>query len=203
MAKEQETKRYLEDVVTLQYADVAMRMGSDQNLAPFMGGALEKLISDVKTAIGEKGYLVEGLEKGALSNEEGKTIAAAIYSKMQKEAFGKMSFSEFYDLRLKQLTSLLGKEKAEKAKDALAKYEGQTIGSVLQKYSQAGAILEDKTGLYDEKKKKEAEKTKKDLESVYKIVSEVELWNYWELMPGAAKGILKKDISEAIDKLTA
>ena len=198
---EEEKKRYLEDIATLRYADVAQRMGSDPNAKPFVMGALEKLVSDVaKTVGGDKAYLLEGLEKGTLASEKGVATATAIYSKIYKDAFGKLNFSEYYGLRLKQLTSILGKEKAEKAKDAFAKYEGQTLGSVMKKYEQAVAILEDDKDLFDEKKKEEAKKTKEKLEGLYQIISSVELWNYWDLMPGAAKNLLKEHLSDALDK---
>ena len=201
MAEESKTARYLEDIATLKYADVAKRMASDASTAPYMMGALERLVSDVKKTLGDKAYLVEGFEKGTFASKEGIGIAATIYSKIHDEALGKLNFSEFYGLRLKQLTSLLGKEKAEKVKNAFAKYEGQTVGSIIKKYEQAEAILKDEKDLFDEKKKEEAKKTKEKLEDLYNIVNSVELWNYWDLMPGAAKNVLQKSVSEAIDKI--
>ena len=202
MAKEEsKTGKYLEQIAELKYADVAKRMASDASTAPYVMGALEKMVSDVKKALGDKSYLVEGAFAGTFASKDGINIATAIYSKLHDESLGKLNFSEFYDLRLKELTSMLGKEKAEKAKDAFAKYGNQTVGSVMKKYEQAEAVLADEKGLFDEKKKEEAKNTKEKLESLYNIINGVELWNYWKLMPDAAKGPLGKTVSESIDKI--
>jgi len=71
----------------------------------------------------------------------------------------------------------------------------------MKKYEQAEAVLADEKGLFDEKKKEEAKNTKEKLESLYNIINGVELWNYWKLMPDAAKGPLGKTVSESIDKI--
>jgi len=201
MVEESKTARYLEEIANLRYANVAKRMTSDASTAPYAIGALEKMVSDIKKALGDKSYLVEGAFAGTFVSEDGRNIATAIYSQLHDEALGNLNFSEFYDLRLKELTSMLGKEKAEKAKDAFAKYGNQTVGSIMEKYEQAQEILGSKSNLYDKKKKEEAKETKEKWENLYNIITGVELWNYWKLMPDAAKGPLGKTVSESIDKI--
>jgi hypothetical protein len=199
--EENKTGKYLEDIALYQYADVAARMHSNEQTQQFAVGALEKLVSDFEKVLGDKKDIIQGFKAGALATQEGVQIATGIYAGQYKKALEGLNFSEFYDLRLKQLTSILGKEKAEKAKEAFAKYEGQTLGSVIKEYEQAEAILKDKTGLFDEKKKKEAKETKEKWQYLHNIVNSVELWNYFELLPGAAKSVFKNSLSESIDKI--
>ena len=115
MVEESKTPKYLEQIAELKYANVAKRMLSDDSTAPYAMGALEKMVSDVKKALGDKSYLVEGAFAGTFVSEDGIKIATEIYSQLHSGALGKLNFSEFYDLRLNELTSMLGKEKAGKA----------------------------------------------------------------------------------------
>ena len=200
MEKEDQKPKYLEDIALYQYADVAKRLASNEQTAPFASGGLEKMIGDFGKILGENKELLDGFKAGAFASKEGIEIAINIYAGKYQNALGKMNVSEFYDLRLKTLTSLLGDEKAEEAKAVFAKYEGQSVNSIRKKVIQANAILKDKTELFDEKQKEEAKKTIERLSPIYSLITLLEERNYEELMPGATKSVYKEMITEALEK---
>jgi len=200
MEKEDQKPKYLEDIALYQYADVAKRLASNEQTAPFASGGLEKMIGDFGKILGENKELLDGFKAGAFASKEGIEIAINIYAGKYQNALGKMNVSEFYDLRLKTLTSLLGDEKAEEAKAVFAKYDKQTIGSIKKKISQAEAIINDKNDLFDEKQKEEAKKTIEKMGPIYSLITLLEKRNYEELMPGATKSVYKEMITEALEK---
>jgi len=200
MTEESKTPKYLEDIVLYQYADVAARLASNEQTAPFVSGGLEKMVGDFEKVLGANKELLDGFKAGAFASEEGIKIAMSIYAKKYRDALGKVNIPEFYTLRLKTLNSLLGKEKAEEAQAVFAKYDGQTISSIIKKYEQSNVILRDETGLFDEKRKEEAKKTKGKIEPMYKLIQLIEQRNYEELMPGATKSVYKQLITEALEK---
>jgi len=200
MEKEDQKPKYLEDIALYQYADVAKRLASNEQTAPFASGGLEKMIGDFGKILGENKELLDGFKAGAFASKEGIEIAINIYAGKYQNALGKMNVSEFYDLRLKTLTSLLGDEKAEEAKAVFAKYDKQTIGSIKKKISQAEAIINDKNDLFDEKQKEEAKKTIEKMGPIYSLITLLEKRNYEELMPGATKSVYKELITEALEK---
>jgi len=199
MVEEVEPK-YLEDIALYQYADVAKRLASNERTAQFASGGLEKMVGDFEKVLGSNKELLDGFKAGALASKEGVEIAINIYAEKYKNALGKINVSEFYELRLKTLTSILGEEKAEEAKNVFAKYEGQTVGSIKKKYEQAIAIINDKNDLFDEKKKEDAKKTIQELNAVYGLINLLEDRNYEELMLGATKSVYKQLISEALKR---
>lgn len=200
MTEETKTPKYLEDIALYQYADVAARLASNEQTAPFVSGGLEKMVGDFEKVLGSNKELLDGFKAGAFASEEGIKIAMSIYAKKYRDALGKVNIPEFYTLRLKTLTSVLGKEKAEEAQAVFAKYEGQTLGSIRKKYEQANAISNDKNDLFDEKRKEDAKKTIQKLSAIYNIINLLESKNYEELMPGATKSVYKQLITEALEK---
>lgn len=200
MTEESKTAKYLEDIALYQYADVSARLMSNEQTAKFAGGGLERLVSDFEKVLGENKDILEGFKQGALASEEGIKIATANYAAKYEKALGKLNLSEFYNLRLKTLTSMLGNKKAEEAKTIFEKYEGQTVGTIRKKYEQAVIIMSDTHDLFDDKKKEEAKRTKEKLEPIYSLIKFLEDRNYEELMPGATKSVYKKLISDALDK---
>lgn len=197
MAKEDAKSNYLEDIVRYQYANVAARLASDEKTAPFAKGALEKLLEKMDPA--SRG-IADGFVQGAFASEEGMNIAININAGKYQKALGNLDVTQFYELRLKTLNSLLGEKEAEESKAVFDKYKGQTIDSIIKKISQADAILKDKTGLFDDKKKEDAKKTMEKLGYISNIINLLENRNYEELMPIATKGTYKSMISEALKK---
>jgi len=200
MAEENKTAKYLEDIALYQYADVSKRLVSNEQTAKFAMGGLEKLASDFEKVLGENKEILEGFKAGALASKEGIGIAIGIYAQKYQNALGKLDVSEFYDLRLKTLGSILGNKKAQETKAVFEKYKGQTVGSIKKKYEQAIIIINDEYDLFDEKRKEEAKKTKEKLESVYNLITLLEDRNYEELMPEATKSVYKKLVSDALEK---
>jgi len=200
MTEESKTPKYLEDIALYQYADVAARLASNEQTAPFVSGGLEKMVGDFEKVLGSNKELLDGFKAGAFASEEGIKIAMSIYAKKYRDALGKVNIPEFYTLRLKTLASVLGKEKAEEAKTVFDKYEGQTLGSIRKKYEQANAILKDNTELFNEKQKEDAKKTIERLKPIYSLITLLEKRNYEELMPGATKSVYKQLITEALEK---
>jgi hypothetical protein len=193
---EENKPAYLEDLVRYQYADVAARLASDKETVPFAKGALEKLID----SFGINKDVLEGLKEGVFASEEGIAKSLNIYSGKYQKALDSVEVSEFYGVRLKVLNSLLGDEKAVEAKATFEKYKGQTVGSIRKKVSQSNAIIEDKTGLFDDKKKEDAKKTIEKLGAIYNVITLIEQRNYEELRNGATKGTYKEMISESLKK---
>jgi len=200
MAEEAKPAKYLEDVVLYQYADVARKLLSNEETAMFASGGLEKMVGDFEKILGDNKGILDGFKAGALGSKEGTETAINIYAGKYQNALGKMNVSEFYNLRLKILTSILGEEKAEEAKAVFEKYGEQTVGSIMKKIKQAEAKLNDETGLFDEKAKEEATKTIQKLVPIHTLIHLLEQRNYEELMPGATKSIYKKLIADALQK---
>jgi hypothetical protein len=196
----EESKKYLEDVVLYQYADVAKRLSSKEETLQFAEGALERLVSDFEKILGEKKEILDGFKAGAFASQEGIETAIKIYAEKYQKALNNLDFTEFYDIRAGILKSILGEKEAEKAKSVFEKYKGQTLGSVRKKFEQANVILKDKTGLFDEKKKEEAKKTIEKLTPIYNLINLLENKNYEELMPNATKSVYKKLISHSLEK---
>ena len=197
---ESKTGKYLEDIALYQYADVAARLGSNEQTAPFARGALERLVTDMEKYLGDKKDVIEGFKVGAFQSQEGINAAIQINAEKYQKALGKLDFKEFYDLRAKTLASVLGKEKADEAKTVFAKYEGQTIASIRKKYRQAETKIKDKDDLFDEKQKEEAKKTIAKLQPIYTLFQLLEQRNYDEIAPGATKSTYKEMISDALIK---
>ncbi|MCL5018385.1 MAG: hypothetical protein M1416_01305 [Candidatus Pacearchaeota archaeon] len=193
MGDEQKPK-YLEDIARYQYADVANRLGSNEADAPFARGALEKLVD----SFGVDKDILEGLKAGTFASEEGVAKAIQIYHGKYQKALGSCDVTEFYNLRYNTLKSLLGDEKANEAKSVFEKYKGQTVGSITKKYTQAQAIVNDKTGLFDDKKKEEAQKTIKKMEAIFHLIQTIEKRNYDELKNSATKSAYKESINELL-----
>ena len=200
MAEESKPAKYLEDVVLYQYADVARKLLSNKETAMFASGGLEKMVGDFEKILGDNKGILDGFKAGALGSKEGTETAINIYAEKYQNALGKMNVSEFYNLRLKTLTSILGDEKAEEAKTVFEKYGEQTVGSIMKKFKQAEAKLNDETGLFDEKAKEEATKTIQKLSAIYSLIHLLEQRNYEELMPGATKSVYKESIADALKK---
>jgi len=200
MAEESKPAKYLEDVVLYQYADVARKLLSNKETAMFASGGLEKMVGDFEKILGDNKEILDGFKAGAFASKEGTETAINIYAEKYQNALGKMNVSEFYNLRLKTLTSILGDEKAEEAKTVFEKYGEQTVGSIMKKFNQAQAKLKDETGLFDEKAKEEAMKTIQKLIPIHTLINLLEQRNYEELMPGATKSIYKESIADALQK---
>jgi len=200
MAEESKPAKYLEDVVLYQYADVARKLLSNKETAMFASGGLEKMVGDFEKILGDNKEILDGFKAGAFASKEGTETAINIYAEKYQNALGKMNVSEFYNLRLKTLTSILGDEKAEEAKTVFEKYGEQTVGSIMKKFNQAQAKLKDETGLFDEKAKEEAMKTIQKLIPIHTLINLLEQRNYEELMPGATKSIYKESIADALKK---
>ena len=200
MAEESKPAKYLEDVVLYQYADVARKLLSNKETAMFASGGLEKMVGDFEKILGDNKEILDGFKAGAFASKEGTETAINIYAEKYQNALGKMNVSEFYNLRLKTLTSILGDEKAEEAKTVFEKYGEQTVGSIMKKFNQAQAKLKDETGLFDEKAKEEAMKTIQKLSAISTLIHLLEDRNYEELMPGATKSTYKELIADALEK---
>ncbi|VVB83810.1 Uncharacterised protein [uncultured archaeon] len=193
-----EENKNLENLARYQYADVSARLYSNEQTAPFAKGALEKLIEKMDSSSKD---IAEGFYKGAFATEEGMKIAISINAKKYQDALNGLNVAEFYEARLGTLKSVLGDEKTEEAKSIFEKYSGQTIGSINKKFEQANAILKDKTGLFDDKKKDEAKKTIEKLTPLYTLINLIEQRNYETLIPSATKSTYKEEITEALKKL--
>jgi len=191
---EENKPKYLEDLARYSYANVAGKLYQNESDRPFARGALEKLVESFNV---DKDVL-EGLKAGTFASEEGIAKAIGIYAGKYQKALGSLSVPEFYDIRSGILKSILGDEKAKEAQAVFEKYKDQTVDSIIKKYSQARAILEDKTGLFDEKKKEEAQKTIKKVEAIYSLITLLEKRNYEELRNGATKPTYKEMINEAL-----
>ncbi len=197
---EKETKPYLEDLVLYQYADVALRHASDEKNAPFAKGALEKLCDEFGKVLGDKKDILDGFKEGALVSEQGINTAINNYAGKYQKALGSMDVTEFYDVRSGIFKSILGEEEFNKSKEVFGKYEGQTVGSITKKITQSQAILADKTGLFDDKKKEEAKKIFEKLAPIYNLIQLAEKRNYEELMNGTTKSTYKELMLEALKK---
>ena len=200
MTEENKTPNYLEDIALYQYANVAARLASNEQTAQFAKGGLEKMIGDFENILGDKKGILDGFKAGAFASKEGIETALNIYAGKYQKALGGLNVSEFYDLRLKTLTSILGEEKAGEAKTVFEKYEDKTIGAIKKKYQQAITIANDRSDLFDEEKKEEAKKTIEKLTPIYNVIGLLEDRNYEQLMPGATKSVYKEMISEALEK---
>jgi hypothetical protein len=194
---EEEIPKYIQDLNRYQYADVAARLGSNEETAQFMPSALEKLVS----GFGIDKDLIEGLKAGTLASEEGIKAAVGIYSGKYQKALGTLNFSEFYDVRYSTIKSLLGEEKAMEAKATFEKYKDKSIASINKKVEQAKAILKDKTGLFNDEQKAEAKKTIEKLGSLYSLISTIEQRKFEELRNDATKQAYKDDLTELLSKL--
>lgn len=193
MANEDKSK-YFEELTRYQYANVAVRLANDKEDSQFAVGALEKLVD----SFGIDKDIIEGLRKGAFASKEGIQTAMGIYAGKYQKALDGLNFNEFYDVRSKTISSILGDKANDVKKVFEEKYKDQTIGSVMKKYRQAAVKVEDDTGLFDEKAKEEAEKTMKKLQSIVQIIQLIEKRNYDELKNGATKDSYKKTISELL-----
>lgn len=193
MEKENKPK-YLEDITRYQYADTALRLISNESDAPFARGALEKLVD----SFGVDKDVLEGLKAGTFASEDGIKTAIQIYAGKYEKAIGSADVTEFYDVRYNILKSLLGDEKANESKSIFEKYKGQTVGSIIKKVAQAQAIIKDKTELFDDKKKEEAQKTLKKFGAIYNLIQIIEKRNYEELKNGATKSTYKEMINETL-----
>jgi hypothetical protein len=196
MGDAQEKPKYLEDITRYQYADVALRLASNEADAPFAKGALEKLVD----GFGLDKDLIEGLKQGTFASEEGIGKAIQIYAGKYEKAIGSADVTEFYDVRYSTLKSLLGDEKANESKAIFEKYKGQTVGSIRKKVAQAQTKIKDKTGLFDEKAKDEAKKTVEKFKPIISIIELLEQRNYDELKNSATKSGYKEMLSEALKK---
>ncbi|MDD5012449.1 MAG: hypothetical protein PHQ66_02280 [Candidatus Nanoarchaeia archaeon] len=194
MANEETKPKYLEDLTRYNYANVAHRLLSNKEDAPFARGALEKLVG----GFGVDKDILEGLKAGTFASKEGIQTAIQIYAGKYEKALGSLSIPEFYDVRYGSLKSILGDEDANKAKAVFEKYKDQTVGSITKKFRQANAKLEDDTELFDEKAKEEAEKTMKKLAPIYQLIQLLEKRNYEELRNGAMKDTYKQMINESL-----
>lgn len=154
MDNKENKPKYLEELATFQYADVGRRLYANKADAQFAPSALEKLVDSFKV---DK-RLLGGLLAGTMASKRGIQNAILTYAEEYQKILGSIDISEFYDVRYNILKSLLGDEKANKAKATFEKYKGQTVGSIKKKVVQAQAISKDQTGLFDEKKKDEAKK---------------------------------------------
>ncbi len=193
----EETKpKYLEDLLRYQYANVAARLSLNKEDAQFVPGALEKLVD----SFGIDKDVLSGLREGTFASKEGIQRAVDVYADKYQKALGTLDVTEFYDVRLGTLKSILGEEKANESKTIFGKYKGQTISSIITKYSQAHEIYKSKSGLYDNKKKEEAEKTIGKLEPIVQLIELLEKRNYEELRNGATKSTYKEMITEILKK---
>lgn len=191
---EKEKQPYLEDLVRYQYADVAARLSKNPQDAQFATGALEKLIS----GFGVDKDILEGLKAGTYASEEGIKTAIGVYAGKYHKVLNNLTLPDFYNVRYGILKSLLGEEESNKAKEIFEKYKDQTVGSITKKFMQAQTILNDQTGLFDEKKKEEAKKTVEKLGHINNVIGLLEQRNYEELRNGATKATYKELISEAL-----
>ena len=73
---EEEIPQYIQDLNRYQYADVAARLGSSEDTAQFVPGALEKLVS----GFGVDKDILEGLKQGTLASKEGIQTAVKVYA---------------------------------------------------------------------------------------------------------------------------
>jgi len=194
MANEENKSKYLEDLTRYSYANVAGRLLSNKEDAPFAVGALEKLVS----SFGVDKDILEGLKAGTFASEKGIQTAIQIYNGKYQKTLGTLSIPEFYSVRYGTLKSILGDEEASKAKSVFEKYKDQTIGGIMKKFRQANTKLEDDTGLFDDKAKEEAEKTLKKLAPIYNLITLLEKRNYEELRNGAMKDTYKQMINESL-----
>ena len=193
---EEEIPQYIQDLERYQFGNVAARLYSKEEDAPFARGALEKLVSGFNV---DKDIL-EGLKAGTFASEEGIKTAAGIYAGKYKKSLETLKVSEFYDVRFSTLKSLLGDAKAAEAKETFEKYKDQSIGSIMKKISEAQAKLDDKTGLFDEAAKAEAQKTIDKFGPIFNIIQVLEQRRYEELRNDATKSTYKEMITESLKK---
>lgn len=193
---EENKPKYLEDLARYQYADVALRLGSNEETAPFARGALEKLVD----SFGVDKDILDGLKKGTYASQEGINTAIQIYSEKYEKALGSMNVSEFYGVRSGILNSILGEEKAKEAATVFEKYKEQTVGSIKKKVSQAQMISKDATGYFNDKQKEDAKKTLEKLGPIMNLISIIEQRNYEELRNSATKGVYKEMFTEFLKK---
>lgn len=196
MANEDKKPRYLEDIARYQYADVAARLASSEETAPFVPGALEKLVD----SFGVDKDILEGLKAGTFASQEGIDAAMKIYSNKYQQALGNLDVTEFLEKRYGIVKSILGDEGAEKAKEVFEKYKGKTIASIRKKFGEAQYVLKDEYGLFPEEKKVEAKKTREKLAAINNLIGLLEQRNYEELRNSATKSTYKKMFEEALKK---
>ncbi len=193
---EENKPKYLEDLARYQYADVAERLGSNKETAPFARGALEKLVD----SFGVDKEILEGLKAGTYASEQGINTAIGIYAGKYEKALGSMNVAEFYNVRSGILKSILGEEKANEAKAVFEKYKDQSVGSIKKKASQSDMILNDKTGYFNDKQKEEAKKTLEKLGPIISLITLLEQRNYEELRNNATKSTYKETFTELLKK---
>ncbi len=196
MTDEHNKPKYLEDITRYQYADVAARLGSNEETAPFARGALEKLVD----SFGVDKEILEGLKAGTYASEEGINAAIGVYEGKYQKALGSMNVSEFYDIRSGILKSILGEEKANEAKSVFEKYKDQSVGSLMKKVGQANMIAKDKTGYFNDQQKADAKKTLEKLGSIVSLINMIEQRNYEELRNSATKSSYKEMFTEYLKK---
>ena len=197
-----QTSKYLEDIALYQYADVAARLASNEQTAQFAVGGLERMVRDFEKKL-EDNNLDKNMLKGVrllMASKEGINMAVRAYAEDYENALGKLDVVDFYNLRLKTLTSVMGKEDAEAAKNIFEKYKGQTVSSIKKKIAQANAKLKDKTGLFDEKQKEEAKAIIEKLGPIYNIITLAEQRNYEELSVGATKSVYNQMFKDNLGK---
>ncbi|MEK6827507.1 MAG: hypothetical protein AABX99_03425 [Nanoarchaeota archaeon] len=193
---EEEIPQYIQDLNRYQYADVAARLGSSEDTAQFVPGALEKLVS----GFGVDKDILEGLKQGTLASKEGIQTAVKVYAGKYHKSLETLKVSEFYDVRYSTLKSLLGEGKATEAAEIFGKYAEQSISSITKKISQAQAILKDKTGLFDDAKKAEAKKTIEKLGAIHDLITLLEERKFEEIRNDATKQYYKENITELLTK---
>ncbi|MDO8528472.1 MAG: hypothetical protein Q7S06_01105 [Nanoarchaeota archaeon] len=183
--------KYLADAVLYQDADVALRLASNKETAQFAVGGLEALFEKLEKELEKNGLdkrILSGAKLASLSSKEGVNTAVGVYGEQyRRDALGMLRMPDFYTLRLNEITSILGEEKAKAAKAVFDKYKEKTIGSIKQEVEQANEILESKSELYDEKQKEKANETLTKLMPIYNLIELFEQKNYDNLMPNAKK----------------
>lgn len=205
MAEQTDQTGKYDNIKLYQYGNVAARLASNEQTAPFAVGGLEKLTTELKEALKEKGLdenLLNGFHAGTMASEEGIGAAIQAYNGDYETALGKLDITDFYDLRFEQLKYALGEEKAGEARAVFEKYKGQTVGSIREKVAEAKYTLSPKApkGMFNDKQKAEAKETIEKLKAISNLIELPEMINYEKLMPTATKEAYTRQITDALAK---
>ena len=178
------------------YGEVAARFLQQEN---FHGAkaALENLVSEM--GFGKK---IEGLLKGATTNEESIAVASSTYAKSYRDARESAGVEELwahYDSE-GLVDKYLPKDLKNKAKEELRKFRGFNYGDIARRVRKAREIDKSTTGNFNEeqknKAKEEIEKYKK-ISALFETLDDAYLSKYVNIVN---EGLIKKKMEKIFEE---
>lgn len=170
-----------EDIERYESANVAMRFLAQKDL-PNVAGALEKLAEDFG-----KGEEYKGFIDIAMSSERGIKQTTLFYGNKFGEAINSANIGELYEKRYAEILQEYAGENLEKYNEIFNSFAGETYGDIMKKFMQAKKILDDKTDLFGDEQKKEAEGTLEKYKALSEILELVEEAKFESLRQGVVK----------------